>query len=71
MYLAASDYRPVYTGDSDPDRLRFHGGKLDSNPDSDHPSHIDCDPDSNLDSGPGSRVNVAYGMSCKFKGNYM
>ena len=34
--------------DPDPDWLRLHGGKLDSNPDSDHLSHVDCDPDSNL-----------------------
>ena len=26
--------------DPDPDWLRLHGGKLDSNPDSDHLSHI-------------------------------
>ena len=33
---------------------------MDSNPDSDHLSHImDCDPDSNPDSGPGDRVNAA------------
>ena len=29
-----------------------------SNPDSDHLSHVDCDPDSNRDSGPGARVNA-------------
>ena len=34
---------------------------MDSNPDSDHLSHVDCDPDSNPDSGPGARVNAAYG----------
>ena len=45
--------------DPDPDWLRLHGGKLDSNPDSDHLSHVDCDPDSNPDSGPGARVNAA------------
>ena len=33
---------------------------MDSNSDSDHLSHVDCDPDSNPDSGPGARVNVAY-----------
>ena len=35
---------------------------MDSNPDSDHLSHVDCDPDSNLDSGPGhgARVNAAF-----------
>ena len=33
---------------------------MDSNPDSDHLSHVDCDPDSNPDSGPGARVNAAY-----------
>ena len=33
-------------------------GKLDSNPDPDHLSHMDCDLDSNLDSGPGARVNA-------------
>ena len=32
---------------------------MDSNPDSDHLSHVDCDPDSNPDSGPGARVNTA------------
>ena len=38
--------------DPDPDWLRLHRGKLDSNPDSDHIlSHVDCDPDSNPDSG--------------------
>ena len=52
------DLSPVYT-DPDPDWLRLHGGKLDSNPDSDHLSHVDCDPDSNPDSGPGARVNTA------------
>ena len=33
----------------------------DSNPDSDHLSHmhVDCDPDSNPDLGPGARVNAA------------
>ena len=35
---------------------------MDSNPDSDHLSHVDCDPDSNPDSGPGARVNVAYDL---------
>ena len=45
--------------DPDPDWLRLHGGKLDSNPDSDHLSHMwIVDPDSNPDSGPGARVNV-------------
>ena len=33
-------------------------GMLDSNPDLDHLSHVDCDADSNLDSGPGARVNT-------------
>ena len=28
---------------------------MDSNPDSDHLSHVDCDPDWNPDSGPGAR----------------
>ena len=50
--------KPRLHGDSDPDWLRLHGGKLDSNPDSDHLSRVDCDPDSNPDSGPGARVNV-------------
>ena len=45
--------------DPDPDWLRLHGGKVDSYPDSDHLSHVDCDPDSNPDSGPGARVNAA------------
>ena len=31
---------------------------MDSNPDSDHLSHVDCDPDSNP--GPGARVNAAF-----------
>ena len=31
--------------------LRLHGGKQDSNPDSDHLSHVDSDPDSHVDSG--------------------
>ena len=44
--------------DPDPDWLRLQGGKLDSNPESDHLSHVDCDPDSNPDSGPGARVNA-------------
>ena len=42
--------------DPDPDRLSF---KLDLNPDSDHLSHMDCDPDLNPDLGPGARVNTA------------
>ena len=33
---------------------------MDSNPDSDHLSRVDCDPDSNPVSGPGARVNAAY-----------
>ena len=33
---------------------------MDSNPDSDHLSHVDCDPDSNPDSGPGARVNTTF-----------
>ena len=45
--------------DPNPDWLRLYGGKLDSNPDSDHLSHVDCDPGSNPDSGPGARVNTA------------
>ena len=36
------------------------GGKLDSNPDSDHLCHVDCDPDSNPDLGPGARVNTPH-----------
>ena len=36
---------------------------MDSNPDSDHLSHVGCDPDSNPDSGPGARVNAAFGTS--------
>ena len=32
---------------------------MDSNLDSDHPSHVDCDPDSNPDSGPSAHVNAA------------
>ena len=42
--------------------MRLHGGKLDSNPDSDHLSHVDCDPDSNPDSGPGARVNAVISL---------
>ena len=60
MLKIACDSSPVYTGtDPDPDWLRLHGGKLDSNPDSDHLSHMDCDADLNPDSGPGARVNAA------------
>ena len=56
--------------DTDPDWLRLHRGKLYSNPDSDHLSHVDCDPDSNLDLGPGARVNEAYAaLSTKPKYN--
>ena len=55
--------KPCLHGDSDsdpdPDWLHLHGGKLDLNPDSVHLSHVDCDPDSNPDSGPGARVNAA------------
>ena len=47
-----------YDPDPHPDWLRLHGGKLDSNQDSDHLSHVDCDPDS----GPGARVNAAIGV---------
>ena len=32
---------------------------MDSNPNSDHLSHVACDPDLNPDSGPGARVNAA------------
>ena len=46
--LLFRDYSPVYMG------LRVHEGFLDSTPDSDHLSRIDCDPDFYLDSGPGS-----------------
>ena len=54
-------HKPRLHSDPDPDLdwLRLHGGKLDSNPDSDRLSHMDYDPDSNPDSGPGARVNVA------------
>ena len=56
-------HKPRLHGDSDPDPdpdwLHLHGGKLDSNPDSDHFSHVVYDPDSNPDSGPGARVNAA------------
>ena len=52
------EYPERIKGDPDPDWLRLHGGKLDSNPDSDHLSHVDCDPDSNPDLGPGARVNT-------------
>ena len=61
--LARARLKPRLHGhsypDPDPDWLRLHGGKVDSNPDSDHLSHVDCDPDSNPDSGPGARVNAA------------
>ena len=54
---------PVYTGILIQILIQIgyvytYGGKLDSNPDSDHHSHVDCDPDSNPDSGPGVRVNA-------------
>ena len=49
---------PIWDSDPDPDWLRLHGSKLDPNPDSDHLSHVDCDPDLNPDSGPGARVNA-------------
>ena len=44
--------------DPDPDWWRLHGGKLDSNQDSDHLSRVACDPIQNPDSGPGARVNA-------------
>ena len=37
-----ASYGPDLCPDTDPDWLRLHGGKLDSNPDSDHLSHVDC-----------------------------
>ena len=43
---------PVYTG------ILIQIGCV-SNPDSDHLSHMDCDPDSNPDLGHGARVNAA------------
>ena len=59
--------KPRLHGNSDPDPdpnwLRLHGDKLDSNPDSDHLSHVDCDPDSNPDSGPGAHVNATIDMT--------
>ena len=58
-YALRESKAPHSDPDPDPDWLRLHGGKLDSNPDSDHLSHVDCDPDSNPDSGPGARVNAA------------
>ena len=39
---------------------------MDSNPDSDHLSHVDCDPDSNPDLGPGARVNAAIDSKVSF-----
>ena len=39
---------------------------MDSNPDSDHLSHVDCDPDSNPDLGPGARVNAATDSTSSF-----
>ena len=39
---------------------------MDSNSDSDHLSHVDCDPDSNPDSGPGARVNAANERGSEF-----
>ena len=60
-FKSGSHKSPHLHGDSDPDSdwLCLHRDKLDSNPDSDHPSHVDCDPDSNPDSGPGACVNAA------------
>ena len=51
--------------DTDLDWLHLHRGKLDSNPDSDHLSHVDCDLDSNPDSGPGACVNTPYDYMLK------
>ena len=60
-------YSPVYTGILIQIRIQIgcvytEASKLDSNPDSDHLSHVDCNPDSNPDSGPSwyTRVNAAY-----------
>ena len=42
--MGVAIYSPVYTGILIQIllvRLRLHGGKLDSNPDSDHLSHVD------------------------------
>ena len=41
----------------------LHEGILESNPDSDHLIHVDCEPDSNLDLGPDARVN-GHGANC-------
>ena len=60
---SSANHKPHLHGDSDPDPdpdwLRLQGSKLDSNPDSDHLSHVNCDPVTDLDSGPGARVNGA------------
>ena len=48
--------------DPDPDWLCVHGGKLDSNPDSDHLSHVDYDPGSNPYLGPGARVSASLAL---------
>ena len=48
--------------DPDPDWLRLYKSILDSIPDPDHLFHMDCDPDSNPDSGPGARVNAPMGI---------
>ena len=55
MWVSDPDPDPDYIG-----CVYVHGGKLDSNPDSDQLSHMDtgCEPDSNPDSGPGACVNT-------------
>ena len=57
-----AEIMPHLHGDSDPvpdpDWVRLHGGKLDSNLVSDHLSHVDCDPNSNPGSGPCGHVNI-------------
>ena len=52
MVLNPISQKPSLHVDSDQDWLHLHGGKVDSNPDSDHLSRVDCDPDSNLHLGP-------------------
>ena len=50
-------HKPSLHRDSDPDLnpdwLRLHESTLNSNPDSDHLTRVDCDPDLNLELGPG------------------
>ena len=49
---------PVYTGILIQILIQISCVYMEANPDSGHLSHVDCDPDLNLDSGPGACVNV-------------